>query len=330
MNKKFLAVALAAGFIAAGCSDGLDNETTENATPSEEEAAQQETSTESSGADDFLVPFDDALTHVHGMGYIESEGGLYFASHTGLKIYRDGSWFETDGLFHDYMGFNAVDDGFYTSGHPDMSDLETELLNPIGIQRSTDGGRSLEELGFMGETDFHLMAAGYRSHDLFVMNPQANSEMEAGFYFSEDDGENWQQLEPEGIEGDLLALAIHPDDSQLMAAASAEGVFLSEDGGATFNRLTEDGEFGTAVHFTENELVYASHGVEAAMKSYNLEDGEAGTLELPELNEDGAVYIAVNPENNDEIAFNTVQGDVFVSTDGGESWEEIMTEGQIQ
>lgn len=325
MKLKFFAVALTAGFIAAGCSDGSENETSENTAPPE-----QETGSENSAQEDFLVPFDGSLMHVHGIGYIGNEEGLYFASHTGLKVYREGNWLETDGQFHDYMGFNAVDEGFYTSGHPDMSDLESDLPNPIGIQRSTDGGRSLEELGFAGETDFHLMAAGYRSHDLFVMNPEANSEMEAGFYFSEDAGESWKQLDPEGIEGELMALAIHPDDSQLMAAASAEGVFLSEDGGATFDRLTDEGEFGTAVHFTENELYYATHGVEAAMKSYSLENGEAETLQLPELNEDGAIFIAVHPENEEEIAFYTVQSDVYLSKDGGASWEEIVDEGQIQ
>lgn len=323
MNKRFLAVALAAGFIAAGCSDGSDNETAENTVPPED----QESSTGSAETDDFLVPFDGALTHVHGLGYLESEGGLYFASHTGLKVYRDGNWFETDGMFNDYMGFNAVDDGFYTSGHPGM---DSDLPNPIGIQRSTDGGRSLEEIGLVGETDFHLMAAGYRSHDLFVMNPQANSDMEAGFYFSDNEGADWQQLDPQGIEGELMALAMHPDDSQLMAAASNAGVFLSEDGGATFNRLTAEGEFGTAIHFTETELIYASHGTAAAMKSYSLEEGETQTLELPELGEDGAIFIAANPAKPEEMAFYTAMGDSYLSVDGGASWQEILSEGQMQ
>lgn len=327
MNKRFLTVALAAGFIAAGCSDGSDNEAAENTAPPEEQATEQEASTESAETDDFLVPFDDALTHVHGLGYTESEEGLYFASHNGLKVYRDGSWFETNGMFNDYMGFNAVDEGFYTSGHPGM---DSDLPNPIGIQRSTDGGRSLEEIGLVGETDFHLMAAGYRSHDLFVMNPQANSEMEAGFYFSDNDGADWQQLDPQGIEGELMALAIHPDDSQLMAAASNAGVFLSEDGGATFTRLTAEGEFGTALHFTDTELLYASHGNAAAMKSYSLEDGEAQTIELPALNEDGAIFIAANPAKPEEIAFYTALGDSYLSSDGGASWQEILKEGQIQ
>ncbi|MCM3611611.1 hypothetical protein M4S82_10135 [Planococcus sp. MERTA32b] len=327
MNKKLLMTVLATGFIAAGCSGGSDNEETKKTASPEEETVEQEKEAENSAVEEFLVPFDGTLTHVHGMGYIESEGGLYFASHTGLKVYRDGNWFETDGMYNDYMGFNAVDEGFYTSGHPGM---DSDLPNPIGIQKSTDGGQSLESLGFEGETDFHWMAAGYRSHDLFLMNPQANSELEAGFYLGENGGEEWNRLEPQGLDGDLMALAIHPEDSQFLAAASSTGVFLSKDGGATFERLTEEGEFGTAVYFTEEQLYYGSHGTEAALISYSLDEGESVSLPLPDLKDDGAVYIAVNPANNGEIAFNTAKGDAFVSTDGGESWQEIMNEGQIQ
>ena len=327
MNKKLLMTVLAAGFIAAGCSGGTDNEETQNTEAPEEEAAEQETVAENNTEDDFLVPFDGTLTHVHGMGYIEAEGALYFASHTGLKVYRDGDWFETDGMYNDYMGFNAVDEGFYTSGHPGM---DSDLPNPIGIQRSTDGGRSLESLVLEGETDFHWMAAGYRSHDLFVMNPQANSIMEAGFYLSENEGEEWRRLEPQGLDGDLMSLAIHPDDSQLLAAASSTGVFLSEDGGATFERLTEEGEFGTAVHFTEDQLVYASHGTEAALKTYALDSGAGETLEIPELGEDGVIFISVNPADAQEMALYTVQGDAYISSDGGTAWDTILENGQIQ
>lgn len=314
---------LAAALIAAGCNGGSADKETDTTAPGEETMAEQQSASE----DNFLVPFDGTLTHVHGMGFIEEEGGLYLASHNGLKVYQDDSWFETDGLFNDYMGFNAVNSGFYTSGHPGT---DSDLPNPIGIQHSNNGGRSLESLGFEGETDFHLMAAGYRSHDLFVMNPQKNSKMEAGFYISDNEGEDWKQLEPQGLEGELLALAIHPDNSEMMAAAGAAGIFLSTDGGATFDRLTEEGEFGTAVHFTEDALLYASQGFEAVLKTYDLKSKETEAVGLPELTEDGAVYIAVNPANDKEMAFNTVQGHTFVSQTGGESWKQIMNKGQVQ
>ncbi len=327
MNKKFLTAVLATGFIAAGCSDDSDIAETENTAPPAEETVEQETAAEDTNEDDFLTPFDETLTHVHGMGYVGNEDGLYFASHTGLKVYQDGSWFETDGMYNDYMGFNAVDEGFFTSGHPGM---DSDLPNPIGIQRSNDGGRSLESLTLEGETDFHWMAAGYQSHDLFVMNPQPNSEMEAGFYFSENEGADWRELAAEGIDGELTALAIHPTDSALLAAASSTGVFLSEDGGESFKRVTEQGEFGTAVHFTEDELLYASHGTEAALTSYGLANGEEERFEIPDMGEDGVIFIAVNPADAEEIALYTVQGSAYVSSDAGATWEAVLEQGQIQ
>src|SRR5690606_5506042 len=99
---------------------------------------------------------------------------------------------------------------------------------------------------------------------------------------------------------------------------------LSKDGGTTFERLTADGEFGTAVYFTEDQLYYASHASEASLKTYALEEAESVSLQLPDLNGDGAIYIAVNPGDAEEIAFNTAKGDAFVSQDGGGTWQMIM------
>src|SRR5690606_15855763 len=135
---------------------------------------------------------------------------LYFASHSGPKIYRDGEWFETADNFYDYMGFNAVDEGFYSSGHPSA---DSDLPNPLGIQRSIDGGETLEEIAFQGEMDFHVMAVGYNSHDIFLLNPAKNSLLEAGFYKSNDKGESWEPVSAAGLAGEVTSLALHPADS---------------------------------------------------------------------------------------------------------------------
>lgn len=325
MKRKLWASALAAGLILAGCGDAEEADTTETQETQTETVQQPEAEVaeEKSTADDFVVPFDGQAAHVHGMGHIEGDG-LYFASHHGLKIYREGSWFETDGMRHDYMGFNAVDNGFFTSGHPEPS---ADMVNPIGIQRSTDGGRSLEHLGFSGETDFHAMAAGYRNHHLFVMNPQKNSAMEAGFYRSENEGKDWTRVEANGLDGELSALALHPDDSQKVAAATSTGVYLSEDGGANFSALTEEAEFGTAVFFAEDALYYASFENESKLQKYTLETEEKEGLPLPELTEDGVVFISATPE---ELAVYTVKGQAYVSDDEAANWTQIMKDGQVQ
>src|SRR5690625_572713 len=105
----------------------------------------------------FEVPFDGTMDHVHGLGYAGNDEGLYFASHTGLKIYRNGKWFKTSENFNDYMGFAAVNKGFYSSGHPGE---DSNLPNPIGLQISFEWGEHLERLGLEGKVVFQVLQVG--------------------------------------------------------------------------------------------------------------------------------------------------------------------------
>ncbi|WP_298825081.1 F510_1955 family glycosylhydrolase [uncultured Planococcus sp.] len=328
MNRKWIVAPLLTGLLLAGCGEDDVPEPPEAGTAVDNEAAEtNETDGTAETSEDFEVGFDGRMDHVHGMGFIENEEGLYFASHHGLKIYRDGEWLETSEHFHDYMGFNAVDDGFFTSGHPGPGSM---MQNPIGIQRSKDGGRSLDHMGFEGETDFHGMAVGYRSHHLFVMNPQENSQMGPGYFRSEDEGKEWKEVEGAGLDGEVSSFAMHPDDSQLIAAATTEGIFLSEDGGDSFTPVTEEGIYGTAVFFGESALYYATYGTQAELITYTWENGEQQALELPDLPEDGILYIAENPSNTDELAIYTAAGHAFISEDGGGSWNQILNAGQVE
>src|SRR5690625_6845483 len=77
-KKTIIILTIILGLIVTGCSDNDDKA--------------------------FEVSFDGNMDHVHGMGYAGNDGGIYFASHTGLKIYRDGKWLKTSKNFNDYMG----------------------------------------------------------------------------------------------------------------------------------------------------------------------------------------------------------------------------------
>lgn len=280
-----------------------------------------------SGDEAFEVPFEGELSHVHGMGYAGNEDGLYFASHSGLKIYREGDWFETSDNFYDYMGFNAVDEGFYTSGHPSA---DSDLPNPLGIQRSLDGGKSLERIAFEGETDYHAMAVGYNSHDIFLLNPAGNSLLEPGFHKSTDEGKNWKSVNAGGLEGEVSALALHPTDSSLVAAATSTGIYVSEDGGENFDLVTQDSERGTAVFFNEDSLFFASYGTDPSLIKYMIENKEQEMLNLPKLTEDGVAFIFQNPSNNAEMALYTLQGQAFISEDNTKTWLPLLEEGNVQ
>lgn len=302
MKKKRMGIAvLSALLLLAGCS----NDTT----------------------DSFEVPFEGELNHVHGMGYAGEENGLYFASHTGPKIYRDGEWFETADNFYDYMGFNTVDEGFYSSGHPSA---DSDLPNPLGIQRSIDGGETLEEIAFQGETDFHAMAVGYNSHDIFLLNPAKNSLLEAGFYKSNDKGESWEPVKAEGLNGEVTALALHPTDSNFVAAATAAGVYFSQDGGEVFEAITAGNETGTAVHFTEDQLYFGSYGTAAALVKYTMENEELEPVDTPDLSQDAIAFIAQNPMDGMELAIYTFEGKAYLSEDGLQTWKTLLEEGKTK
>lgn len=326
MKKNWLWPVIVSGLFLTACSAEPTQETGETAENKDEPIEDTETaSAVDSAAMELEVPFDGAMNHVHGMGYIEENGGLYFASHQGLKVYRNGEWTEIAEQYHDFMGFNATAQGFVTSGHPDM---QSDMKNPLGIKRSADGGENFEDLGFEGETDFHEMAVGYDSNNLFVFNPQPNSGMETGFHRSDDAGETWQQTAAGGLDGKVTYLAMHPSDSMKIAAVSNQGIFMSEDGGESFSRITE-GVIGTAAFFSEEALFYSTYDGEAKLVKRTL-SGEEQDIPLPEMTEDGVVYLAQHPANDDELALYTAQGHAWLTQDAGSEWTQILDAGQVQ
>ena len=129
------------------------------------------------------------LHHVHGLAFSADGSSLYIPSHFGLAIWRDGRWSKGPGPAHDYMGFSATRRHLYSSGHPAHG---AGLVNPFGLLKSGDGGKTWRKLGLEGEADFHVMAAGYDNPAVYVYNTEPNSRMRrAGIHVTFDDGRNW-------------------------------------------------------------------------------------------------------------------------------------------
>src|SRR3546814_10803145 len=100
---------------------------------------------------------------------------------------------------HDYMGFSATRDTFYSSGHPAPG---SDLVNPFGLIKSTDGGQTWQKLGLEGESDFHILATSYGTNAIYVLNHQANSRMKAaGIYATQSDGVMWSRATANGLKG---------------------------------------------------------------------------------------------------------------------------------
>lgn len=276
----------------------------------------------------FIKVVDRNVEHVHGLGYTGEKEELFIATHVGLVKYSEGTWYETTSNNHDYMGFQATDDGFYSSGHPEKN---TEFKNPFGLIKSTDEGKSFEEVDFYGETDFHFMAVGYYSHAYYVINEQPNSKLYVGLFYSWDNGKTWSVSRLSGLTSKSISkIATHPTRQELVGISTKDGLFYSSDNGNNFNLVT-DRVMVTSLYFEEESLLFTSlEEGRAHMYDLRKNDWTRSEIPLPELSgKDAITEISSNPKNRNQMVLITQKNDIFLSNDRGKEWRKIANEGKL-
>lgn len=269
-----------------------------------------------------------AVSHIHGIGYSADGSRLLVAAHDGLRVYAGGVWKRGEGGKNDYMGFSMTDAGFYGSGHPEPG---SKLKDPLGLIHSQDEGKSLHMLDFYGEIDFHALTAGYRSHAIYVYNPQPQAKLkEAGVYYSPDEGKTWTRARLAGLGGELGALAAHPDEPGTLAVGTTTGLYASKDGGAS----------ATGV-FSGKQITSVGYGPDGTLLAGTYSGGKAGLIRLaagstkaeeigafPPVEKDAVAYLAVNPANSKEWTAASFRMQIYRTSDGGLSWQHIMDSGK--
>lgn len=271
-----------------------------------------------------------SLMHVHGLSYSADGKRIMIPSHHGLAIYEGGRWSKADGPAHDYMGFSATRDALYSSGHPAPG---SGLTNPFGLIKSGDSGKTWKKLGLEGESDFHLLATSYATNAVYVFNHGPNSRMsQPGIHHTKNDGLQWTRAAAKGLGGDLKSLAVHPGDAGIIAAGTADGLYLSRTSGESFERLA-GGQPVLAASFDLDgqHLWFSSYAGKASLVRLALSAGaKPQALPIPPLTEDAVAYIAQNPMRRDEIAIATFKRSVFLSKDQGRTWTAIAQNGETR
>ena len=205
-------------------------------------------------------------------------------------------------------------------------------MNPFGLLRSRDGGKTWDKLGLEGESDFHLLATSWNTNAVYVWNPAPNSRMkQPGLHFTLNDGLAWKPARASGLDGDPHALTVHPDSAVTVAVATSKGVFLSRDSGERFTRVASTGE-GLSVFFDlDGKQLW--HGVfdgQPRLARAPLDGGAPTEVRLPPLDKDAIAYIAQNPKARKEYAIATFGRNVYLSKDAGQSWMEIADRGNAK
>ncbi len=276
----------------------------------------------------YLVQSEElTIEHIHGIGY-NLKNELLVATHHGLKMNRDGIWYETTQNLHDYMGFQVTENGFLVSGHPEEG---SSLENPLGLVRASNYGEQLEPIQFSGESDFHFLGASFSDQDLYVINEQPNSLLEQGFYHSPDAGQSFNQPEMAGFDADSFGMiAVHPSNGKIVAMATRQGVYGSEDSGKTFSKWV-DGMI-TALAFSNEQLIYSTVSDEGtiSLQSYSIKNRKTSPITIPHLDYDNPItYIAVSPTDANQIAITTYDLDILQTKDFGANWEPLTQDGKM-
>lgn len=268
------------------------------------------------------------VSHIHGLSYNKDGSQLLMASHHGLFSYDQKKWGKPEGQTIDLMGFTSTENAVYSSGHPGG---DSDLPNPVGIIKSSDQGKTWKPLAFHGESDFHLMTAGYRTSALYVANEHPNSKLQTGIYVTEDEGQTWKPLTLRGITGNIITMAAHPTQTNTFSLATTQGLFLSHDQGSTFKAIL--GNQGiTAIYFDilnpQNAWV-ASYQTKPVFMKVDLRTSKATPIDLPILDQDDQILsIAQNPTDSNQLAFATMKNHVYITSDQGKNWHQIIKDGQ--
>ncbi|MBI3146336.1 MAG: glycosyl hydrolase [Pseudogulbenkiania sp.] len=267
------------------------------------------------------------LMHVHGLAYSPDGKQLTLPSHQGLAIYNGGHWSRAFGPAHDYMGFSVTRRAIYSSGHPAPG---SKLVNPFGLLKSSDGGRSWQKLGLEGESDFHVLATSYDTTTVYVVNGQPNSRMStAGLYYTADDGKNWRRAAAQGLTQSPTAIAVHPSNGKVMSAVTGNGLYLSSDGGERFQPVSQGVQVLSSTFSLDGKsLWFGSYHQEAQLSKLDLPTRKVESIRLPVTGQDAVSYIAQNPAKQREWAVATFKRNVYLSADEGKSWKQIAKDGQ--
>lgn len=229
--------------------------------------------------------------HVHGVGIDPVDSSiLYIATHGDFYQSRNGAPpVKVDKVRADYMAFNAPpdkDSPLYASGHPSSG-------GNTGLIKSDDGGVTWQQVATILEppVDFHAMSVSKSNPNMILGFDSAAR----GLFKTTDAGKTWSSIEyPDYIS----ALAISPNDSQLIFAGTGKGIFKSSDGGKTWIHLkTYNGLTVHALAFDDKGIIFGSVGNFGLVKSNNL--GEA----WEDLQDIDLTVTSIAPDSQNKVIY---------------------------
>jgi photosystem II stability/assembly factor-like uncharacterized protein len=234
---------------------------------------------------------------------------LYIATHGDFYRSVDGGPpVKVDRQRSDYMAFTAPQSEgapLYASGHPSTG-------GNTGLIKSTDGGQTWQVVSTVLDppVDFHAMALGKKNPNVIIGFDSGGR----GLFKSTDAGQTWEKLDyPEYI----TALALSPDNPEIIFAGTGIGIFKSSDGGSSWSHLNQ--YRGLRVHalaFDADGALYTSTDTFGLSSSPDL-TATWEKIDQPDItvtsiavdSRNGAIYVGgYSPEGYQEVYRGSLTG----------------------
>jgi len=194
--------------------------------------------------------------------------------------------------------------------------------------RSDDAGASWRLLPFPRGTPgvFNSVLIDPAASAHYYAGLDAGDSSDSGVYESKDGGETWQALA--GIHGSRIeALALSPIDSAILAAGTSKGVFVSDDSGVTWRRISSETDREmqdiTALAFdpADKNVLYAGT---PHLPWKTTDGGTTWHSVATGLIDDSDIFsIRVDPKNP-KLVFASACSGIYRSDSGGAAWVKIQ------
>jgi photosystem II stability/assembly factor-like uncharacterized protein len=167
-----------------------------------------------------------------------------------------------------------------------------------------------------------------RVTDLLALPPRSLlAATSKGLLRSADGGRSWTRPAL-GMADEISALAVSPNDIDLVVAATALGLFRSTDGGASWQQVSTvlGGLQPHALAFmpSDDRVLLATTG-RGLFRSDD--QGATWTRSTGGIPYSDLTGLAIHPDGHTVYASDFTWGGIFRSLDGGKTWERLPTDG---
>jgi photosystem II stability/assembly factor-like uncharacterized protein len=254
-----------------------------------------------------------AKTHIHGIAFNRASGNaaLIIATHHGIFSLDAKGTPRLLSVQQDFMGFTgdpADPLRYLGSGHPAAG-------GNSGVIESRDGGATWTSLaeGVNGPVDFHALTAS-------AANPKYLYGAFRGIQMSSDGGKNWSVSGQ--LPDKLIGLAASAKDPAVLYAATANGLQVSRDSGASWEVAAFEKQLVSLVLVTSESAIFAfvvgrglMRASEDVLQKWSPLASAFGKL-IP-------LHLAVAPDDSNHMALAAQTNEVFESRDGGRTWHSF-------